>query len=301
MQFLSTILHMPPFTTLSHRRWRYIVVRGVKRFFVYLVAISILAVAILPVLWILTNSLLKEGQSQTPPPKFFPNPVYWGNFERVIKSLAPGRPVLNWFKNSILLTVVNVAGQTIFATITAYGFARFRFRLRRLMFVVLMATMIVPSIVKIVPQYKMFANWGWTNTYLPLTLPTWFGGAFLTFLFYQYFCTLPRSLDDSAMLDGANQLQIFQKIILPHSKPILATGIVLTFMNNWNAFLEPFIYLHDESKYTFAVILGYSRWGGSLSQFQSAYVIFYSLPVIIVFFLLQHHFMKGIQISILKE
>lgn len=298
MQRVSKIFLASRAAPRSHRHWRIIAVHGAKRFAIYLIALFILVVAILPVLWTLSHALMKGGQSQALPLKLIPDPVYWGNFEGVIRSLDPDRPVLNWFKNSILLTGVNVTGQILLATIAGYGFSRFRFRLRKMMFVVLMATMIVPTIVKIVPQYKMFAGWGWTNTYLPLTLPTWFGGAFLTFLFYQYFCTIPRSLDESAMLDGANQLQIFFRIMLPLSAPILAVAVVLTFVSNWTNFLEPYIYLHDVEKYTMAIILAYDQ---GFSPYKAAYTLFFSFPAVLIFFLLQRYFVKGIQISLLKE
>lgn len=298
MQRVSKLFLASRAVPRPHRHWHIIAVHGVKRLAIYIIALFILVVAILPVLWTISHALMEGGQSQALRPKLIPYPIYWGNFERVFRSLDPSKPVLNWFKNSVLLTGINVTGQILLATIAGYGFCRFRFRLRKIMFVVLMATMIVPPIVKIVPQYKMFASWGWTNTYLPLTLPTWFGGAFLTFLFYQYFCSIPRSLDESAMLDGANQLQIFYKIIIPLSTPILATAVVWTFVSNWTNFLEPYIYLHDAQKYTMAIILAYE---GGFTPYKAAYILFFSSPTVLIFFLLQRYFVKGIQISILKE
>jgi multiple sugar transport system permease protein len=211
---------------------------------------------------------------------------------------------LNWFKNSVLLTGVNIVGQIFFAATAAYGFARFRFRLRKLMFVLLMTSMVVPSIVKLLPQYMMFNSWGWTNSYLPLTIPTWFGGAFMTFLFYQFFLTIPRSLEESAMLDGANTLDIFFRIILPLSKPILATAVWITFFLNWNNFFEPYIYLHTPDKFTMAIVMGHMRpsaAGPNLSPFLAAYSMVYALPAVILFFFLQKYFVQGIQLSIAKE
>lgn len=280
--------------------WRLKVILWIKRFNIYLIAFLTLSISLLPVLWTLSIAMM-NGDAMLLPPRLIPSPVYWGNFESVIKSLYPGQPVLHWFRNSIFLTVVNVIGQILFSLIAGFGFARFRFRMRRMMYGLMMSTLIIPPIVKIVPQYMMFASWGWTNSYLPITMPTWFSGAFLIFLFYQYFCSIPYSLDESAKIDGASPFQIFISIILPLSLPILATAVVLTFMSNWNLFLEPYIYLHRAEKYTLAVVLGYDRWEKTLSSFRAAFILFYALPVVVLFFLLQHYFVKGIQISVIKE
>jgi multiple sugar transport system permease protein len=193
----------------------------------------------------------------------------------------------------------------LFAAISAYGFSRFRFRLRKLMFILMLSQVVIPGMVRMLPLYMMFSRLGWTDSYLPLTLPNWFGGMFLTFLFYQYFSTIPMSLDESAKLDGANSLDIFLRIILPLSKPILATAAVMVFMFNWNNFLGPFIYLNDIEKYTLSVGLKYFRdsaYSGMTKQpLLAAYAVIMATPVILIFFFFQRYFVQGIQLSASKE
>jgi multiple sugar transport system permease protein len=239
------------------------------------------------------------------PPKLIPDPVFSQNYINVFKGFGGLLPFGTWVKNSIFLSSVNVVGEILFSAIAGFGFSRFRFRLRRLMFVLMMSTIVVPGMVKMLPQYMMFSRWGWTNSYLPLTIPNWFGGMFLTFFFYQYFSTIPLSLDESAKLDGANSLDIFFRIILPLSKPIIATAVVLTFMFNWNSFFGPFIYLNDINKYTLAVGLKYFRDSAytsiSKEPLIAAYAIIMATPVVIIFFAFQRYFVQGIQLSASKE
>ena len=260
-----------------------------------------LGVSILPVLWTITTALMNWEQVMLLPPKLIPSPIYWGNFEKVIRSFISWSTCLKLVKEFIDTDRdQRVWTNSVFCPggiwICTLPFSSTQDHVR------INDGYIDHSIHrKDRTSRHMFASWGWTNSYLPITVPSWFGGAFLIFLFYQYFCTIPRSLDENAMLDGATPLRIFFSIILPLSTPILATAVVLTFMSNWNLFLEPYIYLHDVYKYPLAVVLGYDRMAGSLSPFRAAFILFYSLPVVLIFFLLQHYFVKGIQISIIKE
>lgn len=272
---------------------------------VYLIAIVIVCVSILPFLWTISTSLKMASDVSSIPPRLIPSPVFFQNYVNVFKGFGGTLPFGSWVKNSIMLTCVNVVGEILFAAIAAFGFSRFRFRLRRLMFILMLSSVVVPGMVRMLPVYMMFSRIGWTNSYLPLTIPNWFGGMFLTFLFYQYFCTIPFSLDESAKLDGANSLHIFLKIILPLSRPILATAAVLVFMTNWNDFLGPFIYLNDIDKYTLAVGLKYFRdsaYSGMTKQpLLAAAAMIMAIPVVIIFFTFQRYFVQGIQLSASKE
>lgn len=172
------------------------------------------------------------------------------------------------------------------------------------MLVLMLSAAVVPGMVRLLPQYMMFARWGWTNTNLPLIIPNWPGGTFLTFMFMQYYGTIPRDLDESAMIDGANYFAIFFRIIMPLSRPILSTAALLVFLSNWNKFLEPFIYLQSVEKYTLAVGLRFLETG----QYQgvqkepllAAYAVLMALPLIMIFFVFQRHFVQGIQLSASK-
>jgi multiple sugar transport system permease protein len=289
----------------AQRLWRYIIGRKISRGVIYIIAVFISVVSIVPFLWTISTSLKQGNQIMAIPPQLIPNPVTFSNFTAVFQGFGGVLPFYRWAINSVELTSLNIFGEIFFAAVAGYGFARFRFRTRRLMFVLMLSSAVVPGMVRMLPVYMMFAKLHWTNTYLPLTLPNWFGGMFLTFLFYQYFCTIPKSLDESAMIDGANQFQIFFKIILPLSKPILATAAVMVFMFNWNNFLGPFIYLHDINKFTLAVGMQYFRasayTGIAKEPLLSAYALLMAAPVITAFFIFQRYFVQGIQLSVAKE
>lgn len=289
----------------SSREWRYVINRRMARAVVYSIALIIAVSAILPFLWSLSTSLKTGSDVMSIPPKLIPNPLFFQNYINVFKGFGGLLPFGTWLKNSIFLAGVNVVGEILFAAIAGFGFSRFRFRLRKPMFVLMLSSVVVPGFVRMLPIYMMFSRWGWTNSYLPLTIPNWFGGMFLTFLFYQYFCTIPRSLDESAVLDGANSLDIFFRIMLPLSRPILATAAVLVFMGNWNNFLGPFIYLHTIEKFTLAIGLQYFRSsaysGVAKEPMLAAYAMLMATPVVIIFFIFQRYFVQGIQLSASKE
>jgi len=292
-------------TPKVYQKQGYLIKRRINRGSIYVIASIIVVVSILPFLWTLSTSLKTGSDVMSIPPKLIPERLFVQNYINVFKGFGGTLPFGAWLKNSILLTSVNVVGEILFAAIAGFGFSRFRFRLRRLMFIVMMSSIVVPGMVRMLPVYIMFSRLGWTNSYLPLTLPNWFGGVWLTFFFYQYFCTIPLSLDESAKLDGANSLDIFRLIILPLSRPILATAAVLVFMFNWNNFLGPFIYLHDIKKFTLAVGLQYFRGsaysGMSKEPLLAAYAMLMAAPVVIIFFFFQRYFVQGIQLSASKE
>jgi multiple sugar transport system permease protein len=287
------------------RPWRYILGRKISRVIIYLIAVAIAVVSIIPFIWTISTSFKSGGQIMAIPPQLIPNPPVLTNFTSVFQGFGGVLPFGTWVINSIELSALNIFGEIFFSAIAGFGFARFRFRARKVMFILMLSGSVVPGMVKMLPMYMMFSSMKWTDSYLPLILPNWFGGMFLTFLFYQYFCTIPKSLDESAKLDGANELDIFLKIILPLSKPILATAGVMVFMFNWNNFLGPFIYIHSVSKYTLAVGLQYMRatayTGISKEPLLAAYALLMSIPVIIVFFIFQRYFVQGIQLSVAKE
>jgi multiple sugar transport system permease protein len=284
---------------------RYVFLRSSWRTVIYLTAIAIMAVSVLPFLWTLSTSFKQGYQVMELPPKLLPDTLFLQNYRSVFEGFGGLLPVGNWLRNSVILSVVNIFGEVLFAAVAGYGFARFRFRGRNLMFIAMLASAVVPQMVRLLPQYLLFAKVGWTNTYAPLILPNWFGGVFLTFLFRQHFVTIPRDLDDAARVDGASNLKIFTSIMLPLSKPVLATAAILVFFHNWNDFLGPFIYLHSQEKYTLAVGLrfiqasGYT--GSNKEPLLAAYAMLMALPLITVFFAFQRYFVRDLQLSASKE
>jgi multiple sugar transport system permease protein len=203
--------------------------------------------------------------------------------------------------NTLVISGVTIIGHLFSCTLIAYGFARLRAPGRNLLFVAVLATMMLPYPVTMVPLYMLFNALGWINTFLPLTAPAFFGSPFYIFLLRQFFLTLPRELEDAAHIDGANLGQILWHVILPLSLPALTTVAIFTFQNAWNDFLPPLIYLHDQSLYTVSLGLNFFR---STYDINWAYLMAASLvtmlPVVIVFFLAQRLFIEGITFSGIK-
>jgi multiple sugar transport system permease protein len=247
-----------------------------------------------PFLWMVVTSLKVSEQIFTWPPVLIPNPVQWINYYDALTFLPFGR----YFLNSIVLCVVVALGTLISNTLVAYGFSRIDWIGRDVVFVLVLSTMMLPSQVTMIPVYIIFRKLGWIGGFLPLTVPSFLGSAYYTFLMRQFFRTIPFELSDAARIDGASELGIFHRVILPLSKPALTTVALFTFIATWNDFLGPLIYLRDERLYT--VTLG-------LQQFQSRYVTPMNqlmaastvavIPVILVFLLAQRMFIEGISIT----
>jgi multiple sugar transport system permease protein len=251
-------------------------------------------VFIAPFLWMIVTSLKLNEQVFTWPPTFIPNPVCWNNYYEAMTFLPFGR----YFLNSTLLCTVVVLGTLLSNTLVAYGFARVDWIGRDVVFVFVLATMMLPAQVTMIPVYIIFRKLGWIGGYLPLTVPAFLGSAYYAFLIRQFFRSIPFELSDAALIDGASEFGIFARIILPMSKPVIATVALFSFINTWNDFMGPLIYLHDERLYT--VTLG-------LQQFQSRYVTPMNqlmaastvaiVPVVVIFLLAQRLFVEGISIT----
>ncbi len=255
-------------------------------------------VLMLPLAWMLSTALKDLGSVMIVPPQWIPDVAHWDNFVEVFRTTPFARYVLNTF----IVTILSVIGKVLSCSLVAYSFARMRWRGRNILFLIMLATMMLPSQVTLIPQFVMFRQLGWIDTYIPLILPHWLGGPFLTFLLRQYFMTIPRELDDAARIDGASYLGIFWRIILPMSKPGLAAVAIFTFNSSWNDFLGPLIYLHTPDKYTLAM---------GLRAFQDQYVTQWNLlmaaslmaiiPVVAIFFFAQKYFIQGIVFTGIKS
>lgn len=291
-------------TVKIKRMWRVRISRLLSRALLYAVAIAIAIVSIFPLIWTVSTSFKSGFNVMVIPPRLIPDPMSYQNYVSVLTGMGGRLPFGLWFRNSVFYAALSIFGEILFAAIAGFGFARFRFRLRNTMIVIMLSSAVVPGMVRLLPQYIMFSNWGWTNSYLPLLIPNWFGGTFLTFLFMQYFATIPRDLDESAMIDGASYVDIFLRIIMPLSKPILSTAALLVFRSSWNNFMGPFIYLHDAAKYTLAVGLRFlenNQYSGVQKEpVLAAYAVLMTIPLVVLFFLFQKHFVQGIQLSASK-
>jgi ABC-type glycerol-3-phosphate transport system permease component len=257
------------------------------------------ALFLLPFLWMVTSSLRSQGAGITFPPQFLPTEFNWRNYPRVFEMIPFSRFALN----SVIVTTLAVLGEMLSASLVGFGFARLRFPGRNFLFVVLLATMMIPYPVTMIPSFILWVRGlGLANTFGPLVLPPFFGPAFSIFLMRQFFMTINSELDEAAKVDGAHEFRIFWQIILPLAKPALATIAVFSFIANWNDFLTPLIYLSDPQMYTLALGINFLRnfrGGGELSLQMAAAVMFIA-PCILIYFISQRYIVQGIATTGLK-
>jgi multiple sugar transport system permease protein len=213
-----------------------------------------------------------------------------------------------WTTNTLIVALISTFGAVLSSAIVGYSFARFRFPGRDILFILTLSTMMLPVEVTLIPLYLLFAKIRWLDSFKPLIVPSFFGGgAFLIFLMRQFIMTIPKDLDEAARIDGAGYLRIFWQIIAPLSIPALATAAILTFMGNWNEFLQPFIFLNDKNKYTLAIGIKYFQEVASnvdsmehRQHLLMAASVMMTAPIILLFFLAQRYFVRGIVMSGIK-
>jgi len=268
----------------------------------YLLAIVAAIMFSLPFAWTLGSSLKSAQEIFAYPPTMFPEVPQWKNYADVFR-LAP---FLRFIGNTIFITAFAMTGQILSASAVAYGFSRFRFPGREWLFFVVLSTMMLPWQVTIVPTFLLFRYLGWINTYLPLIIPSFFGGgAFYIFLLRQFFTTIPRDLDEAAKLDGASSVRIFWNILLPLAKPAIATVAIFAFIEHWNEFIGPLIYLNSPDKFTVSIGLRHFTSNPfSDNEPREAILMAASLivatPPLILFFSAQKYFVRGIVTTGLK-
>lgn len=248
-----------------------------------------------PLLWTIATSLKPLHQIVSQPYSLIPDPPTWRNYADALGTV----PFARYTLNTLFLVAVNIVGGVGSSALIAYGFSRFRFPGRDFLFMVLLATMMLPGVVTMIPLYVWFSKLHWINTYLPLTVTAFFGNPWLIFLLRQFFMTLPLDLDDAARIDGANFIQIFLRIMVPLSKPALVTVSIFIFMGVWNDFFGPLIYLTNDNMSTIA--LGLFQLKNALVQqylvrwdWMMAGSLVFMVPTLVIFFLAQNVFMEGV-------
>lgn len=254
---------------------------------------------VIPLLWMLSTALKDSKQVFAFPPIWIPDPVMWENFRIGWFDYLPFNRFL---VNSLIITSNNIIGNLVSCCLAAFAFARLRARGSTVLFVLVLSTMLLPNEVTIIPQYVLFTKLGWNNTWLPLMVPAWFGWAFFIFLLRQFFMGIPRELDEAARLDGASSWRILWSIIIPLSKPVLATVVIFAFIGNWNNFLGPLIYIRSMDKQVLAVALNMFRgqYGNANYNYMMAVALLVLLPVLLVFFFGQRLFVRGIALTGIK-
>ncbi len=273
--------------------------RRIQRTATLFVLMALAIVFMFPFLWAVTASLKPLGKVYEYPPRLTVSDPQWSNYAEALSKL----PFFRFITNTFVIALANVAGQVLTASMVGYAFARLRWRGRGVFFIVLLATMMLPGQVLLIPHFLIYQSLGWVNTYKPLIVPGWLGGgAFFIFLFRQFFKAIPRELEEAALIDGASRWQLYWQIMLPLAKPAVATVAVLSFIGHWQEFMSPLIYLSDFQKYP--ISLGLRMYqameGGSMVHYLMAASLVAVVPVLILFFLAQRYFVRGLLLTGLK-
>lgn len=253
---------------------------------------------VVPLLWMLSTAFKSPQNIFLYPPQIIPDPLYPQNFSKAFNAM----PFLRAYGNSLYIAVLVTAGALLTSSMAGYGFARLRFRGKGLLFGLVLATMMIPSQISLMPSFVLFHRLGWLDTHLPLIIPPILGNAFGVFLMRQFMMTIPKDLEDAARIDGANPLRIYYQIMLPLMKPALSAVGIFTFMGSFNDFLGPLVYLNSPEKMTVPVMLsafqglyGMVQWGPLMAAATVAI-----LPVILVYIWGQRYFIEGIALTGLK-
>ncbi|GHG55072.1 sugar ABC transporter permease [Flavimobilis marinus] len=277
-------------STVQQPRWR----PAVR--YTLLIVLGLLFVS--PLIFMVVTSFKTRAEAGGIPPAWIPDPFTTQAYESILN--ASGTPVLRWFGNSLVAALANAAIVVVTAALAAYALARMQFRGRNLVFGAIIATLFVPPVILIIPNYLIVGELGWLNTLAAVVVPT-AASAFGVFFLRQFFLSIPGELEEAARLDGANAWQIFAKIVLPLAKPALATLALLALLTNWNDFLWPVYVLFSPEMQTLPA---------GLSTLQSANAVRYdllmagaviaSVPVLILFVFLQRFIIEGVSRSGVK-
>lgn len=263
--------------------------------YVLLVVLSVVFLA--PFLWLVSTSLKPDKQILVYPPVWIPHPPQWKNYVDGLTAVPFGR----YLANTLIICFANVVGTVWSASLVAYGLSRIPWRGREVLFYVIIGTMLLPPQVTMVPVFTIFKNLGWLDTYLPLTFPSFLGGAFNVFLLRQFFRSIPNELTEAARIDGATEWDNYRLIVLPLAKPALWTIGLFAFIGAWNDYLGPLIYLFDDRKYTLSLGLAMFRnqYSAEWGQMMAVSTVV-TLPLIVLFFFTQRTFVKGITMTGIK-
>lgn len=274
--------------------------RAFRYTIIYLILICCTIICILPFIWMLLTSVKSTAEAYRFPPSVLPKKWLWTNYT---KGLEKANFPL-FFRNTAIITVVATIGTVLSAQFVAYGFSRFKCKGSTLWYTLMLATMMLPSQVTLIPQYLLYLKLHMVDTYMPLLIPAWLGGgAFNIFLFIQFFRTMPKELDEAAFIDGASTFQTFAYIMMPSVKSVSLCVLVMSLVYHWNDFFTPLIYINSTKKFTLAIGLQFlnSSMGTTKIGQMMAVAVATMIPVLIVFFLCQRYFVEGIKMSGLKE
>jgi multiple sugar transport system permease protein len=270
----------------------------IRNIFLYIFLTLASVICILPLFWMISTSLKSGNVIFEIPPQWLPDGFHIENYGKALTEI----PFMLYFFNSSVITILRIIAEVFVSALVAFGFAKFNFPGKDIWFLLLLSTIMIPGEIMIIPVFQMFTWFGWVNTFLPLTLPAFFGGqAVYVFLLRQFYMSNTNDLMEAAMIDGANKFYIFLKIYLPISKPALITVGIFSFQGSWNDLMGPLIYLNDSNKFTLqlglAMFNGVTKveWGPLMAA-----SLLTLLPVLIIFFCCQRYFVEGISFAGIK-
>ncbi len=254
---------------------------------------------LMPILWMISTSLKTPEQIFSSNLKWLPNPVAFENYISAFHFVN----LIHAFENTLFLSIINVLGVLFSCSLAAYAFSVLNWRFKNLFFYLTLATMMLPEMVTLVPQFVLFQKLGWYGTFLPLIAPSFCGNAFYIFLLRQFFLTIPRELHEAASIDGCSEFSIFKNIYLKLSIPALSVVALFQFLFTWNDLMKPSIYLIDQNQYTLSLALQQfkAQHGGTEWALLMAATTITVIPIIIIFFLAQKTFVQGIAMTGIKE
>lgn len=223
--------------------------------------------------------------------------LLWSNYTRGLVFI----PFLQELRNTLIIALFSVIGTIFSCSLTAYGLSKIDWKGSNVLFMIMLSTMMLPAQVTMIPVFAIFVKLGWVDSFLPLIVPAFLGNPFFVFLLRQFFKGIPKELSEAARLDGCSEWDIYRKVIIPLSKPALATVGLFTFMAAWNDFLGPLIYLVDESKYTLSLGLAMftGQYGNEYGMLMAVSTIV-TIPIIVIFFFTQKTFIQGMTMSGIK-
>lgn len=271
----------------------------VQRLLTHAILIVGMIAVLFPLAWMLSTSLKPPTQVNKFPPIWIPNPIMWSNYPRALTIFPVS--FLVFVRNSLFMSIAITVGTVLSNMVVAYAFARLRFRGQRVLFLIVLSTMMLPGQVTMIPLFILFSKLGWINTYNPLIVPAFFGSAYFVFLLRQFYTTIPRDLDDAARIDGCGILGVFFRIILPMSRPALGISAIFAFSWAWNDFLGPLIYLSKMETFPLALALSYLRSTYRVLWSELMVASFIAMiPPLLLFFIAQRYYIQGIVITGVK-
>jgi ABC-type glycerol-3-phosphate transport system permease component len=271
-------------------KWR----TRVLKLFLHIILIALGFTFTVPMLWVFSTSLKRLGEVFVVPIQWLPRDPQWGNYVEIFTLL----PLTKFILNTAKVTVLGTVGSVLSSLFVGYGLSRLRWKVREAVFGLVLATMMLPGVITIIPLFVFFSKLGWVNTHYPLWVPSWFGGAFYVFLIRQFMMGLPYELDEAARVDGASSFRILFQLIAPMCKPAITTIAIFSFLAHYNNFMGPLLYLSDNTKFTLP--LGLFFYQGRFDEYWHlvmAVSVISVLPIFFVFWIGQRYFVRGVHMT----